>query len=101
MVSIHRLKLLLEIPQNDTSYDELLYEIIYSAQKYAADYCGMEEYDDALDFAVLRMAAEDFGRLGSEGTSYKYFSGFSETYRGTYSDQIKEMLRIHRKLKAI
>lgn len=101
MVTVERLRLLLEIPGEDVSTDALLGELISAAERYAMDYCGLESYDSSLDPAVLRMATEDFGRIGSEGTSYKYFSGFSETYRGTYSDQVKEMLRCRRRIKSV
>lgn len=101
MVTVEKLRLLLEIPEGDEDTDALLGELISAAEGYAADYCGLDSYDSSLDPAVIRMAAEDYGRIGSEGTSYKYFSGFSETYRGTYSDQVKEMLRCRRRIKSV
>lgn len=101
MVTVEKLRLLLEIPEEDDSASTLLAELIKAAEKYAADYCGLGSYEESLDPAVLRMAAEDYGRIGSEGMSYKYFSGFSETYRGTYSDQVKEMLRCRRRIKSV
>jgi hypothetical protein len=99
MVTAKELRLLLEISDGDS--DELLEALIRAAERYAADYCGLDSYDSALDTAVLRMAAEDYGKVGSEGASYKYYSGFGETYRGTYSDQVKEQLRCHRKIRSV
>lgn len=97
MDRLSELKLLLDIPQEETERDFILLELLDYAEKYALLYCRRTEADVVLSSVIVRMAAEDYGALGAEGISRRTFSGLSEEYRPSYSAGITAALRARRK----
>lgn len=93
MTDLAKLKLMLDIPEGDRTKDELLSLLLEQARVYLLTYCRREFADETMLPLILRMAAEDFGRCGSEGVSYRTVSGASEGYRDEYSPQIMTQLR--------
>ncbi len=92
-------KTLLKIEGGDK--DEILEILISRATSFAADYTGREISDPLLENPVCAMVCEDYGRLGSEGVSYKGYSNIIETYRSDYSDAVYAQLKSIRKLRCI
>lgn len=97
MTRLAELKLLLDIPQEESDRDFILLELLELAEKYALAYCRLDEADDFLASVIVRMAAEDYGALGGEGLSRRSFSGLTEDYRPAYSGNITAALRARRK----
>ncbi len=98
MTEIYKLKLLLDIPESDKTKDEVLALLIEQARGYLLSYCHIDFADETMLPVILNMAAEDFGRIGGEGVSYRTASGTSEGYRGDYSPRIMTKLRGWRRL---
>lgn len=100
MKELIKLKTLLEIPPAETGEDSLLTVLLLGARTYMRTYCrfGSEEErlleNDALysDVAVM-MAAEDYGRTGSEGLEKRSAGGISESYHGSYSPRVMALLK--------
>lgn len=99
MTTLEQLKLRVGVAED--SSDSRLEELLASAKEYICAYCRMDGYDESLDSLAVRIAAEDFCRLSSEGISYRSFSGAYESYRDGYSEAVMATLRAHRKLKAL
>lgn len=97
MTEISKLKLLLDIPESDESKDSLLSLLLSQAREYLISYCRLDFADERTVPVVIAMAAEDFGKIGSEGVSYRTVSGASEGYRGEYSPKIMAQLRRFRR----
>jgi len=106
MKQLTKLKTLLEIPAEETGEDNLLSVLLLQARAYIRAYCRLGEEDAEelekteplyRELAVL-MAAEDYGRMGSEGLEKRSASGVSETYHASYSPRITEILRRFRRL---
>jgi len=93
-----KLKLCLDIPMADKSKDALLGLLLDRAASYVLSYCRLTLMPETLLDVAVSMAAEDFGRMGSEGVSFRTASGATESYRGEYSPQIMSRLRAHRRL---
>lgn len=98
MTEVDKLKLLLDIPESDKTKDGVLRLLIDQARVYLLSYCRIGFADETMVPVILSMAAEDFGRLGSEGVSYRTASGASEGYRGTYSPRIMAQLNRWRRI---
>lgn len=92
------LKLLCDIPAGDTEKDALFDLLIDQARSYLLTYCRRDFADESMTPLIIAMAAEDYGRLGGEGVSYRTASGASESYRGEYSPRIMTQLRTLRRL---
>jgi len=97
MTDLEKLKLILDIPGSDRTKDELLSLLLEQARAYLLTYCHRRFVDETTAPTVIQMAAEDFGRVGSEGVSYRTVSGASEGYRGEYSPKIMAQLRRFRR----
>lgn len=93
-----KLKLLCDIPAGDTERDALLDLLIDQARSYLLSYCRRDFADESMTPLIIAMAAEDYGRLGGEGVSYRTASGASESYRGEYSPKLTAQLRALRRL---
>lgn len=98
MKELDKLKLFLDIPLPDKSKDDLLALLLEQARGYLLTYCRVDMIDERMARTVISMAAEDFGRMGGEGLSYRTVSGASEGYRGEYSPRIMAELRRFRRL---
>ncbi len=96
MVTVTELKVMLEIPENNTDDDRLLRLLINSAAGYVKSFCHTDRLDAELESVVMRMAAEDYNRCGSEGIAARSASGVSETYKRGYSDFVITTLRRRR-----
>ena len=101
MTERDRLKLLCDIPSGESDKDSLLDMLLADARAYALSYCRRDIADEAMSRLIVQMAAEDYGRLGGEGVSYRTASGASESYRGDYSPKIVASLRRCRRLGGI
>ena len=97
MTGVRELKLLLDIPTEETEKDELLLALLEHAAAYAMGYCHVESLDPFLSSLTVRMAAEDYERLGAAGLDRRTFSGLSETYLPAYSDRVISALRTRRR----
>lgn len=98
MTEIERLKTLIDMPSGDNTKDGFLSLLLEQARSYALSYCRLDFADEAMLPVIVRMAAEDFGRAGGEGLSFRSVSGASESYRGDYSPQIMSQLRRFRRI---
>ena len=98
---IDKIKLLLNIKDDDSSQDELLTTLIAICKEEAYIYCNLEEYVDKLDFIIIQMVIEKYNRMGSEGTLSQSSSGVSASYDSFYSDKIVRMLNKFRKVKMV
>ena len=97
MTGVRELKLLLDIPTEETEKDELLLALLEHAAEYAKNYCHVESLDPFLDSLTVRMAAQDYEHIGAMGLDRRTFSGLSETYLPAYSDVIMSALRSKRR----
>ena len=75
MTDRDRLKLLCDIPSGESDKDMLLDMLLADARAYALSYCHRDFADEGLCSLIVQMAAEDYGRLGGEGVSYRTASG--------------------------
>lgn len=100
MAELDKLKLLLGIPAGRTDDDDLLSALLVDARAYAAAFCHIAGDDARLAGVIIRMAAEDRGKLGASGVSRRSISGLSETYHGSYSERVMSELRSMRRLSA-
>ena len=98
MTELDRLKVILEIPSDDKTKDPLLTLLLEQAKDYILSYCRTDIIDERMRSALIAMAAEDFGRSGGEGLSYRTVSGASEGYMGEYSPRIMACLRRFRRI---
>jgi len=87
MTDREQLKLLLDIPESDTTEDGRLDLFLAGAEAYFRGYCRVGVIREDMRPVIVAMAAEDYGRSGGEGVSYRTVSGASESYRGAYSDR--------------
>ena len=97
MTGVRELKLLLDIPTEEKGEDELLLALLEHAAAYAKSYCHVDCLDPFLSSVAVRMAAEDYGRLGAAGLDRRTFSGLAETYIPAYSDGVISALRTKRR----
>ena len=95
------LKILLRMEDADKERDALLSLLLVRAERLASDYCRLPADAEVMGDLTVRMAAEDYTQLGSEGVSYKSYSNIIETYRSDYSDKVKALLRRYRRLAVI
>ena len=98
---IDKIKLLLNIKDDDSSQDELLTTLIAICKEEAYIYCNLEEYTDKLDFIIIQMVIEKYNRIGSEGTVSQSSSGVSAKYDSFYSEKVVRLLNKHRKVKMV
>lgn len=98
---IDKIKLLLNIKDDDSSQDELLTTLIAICKEEAYIYCNLEEYVDKLDFIIIQMVIEKYNRIGSEGTVSQSSSGVSANYDSFYSEKVVRLLNKHRKVKMV
>ena len=84
-----------------TDEDGKLDEVILSAKSFIVGYCRLAAYDSSYDDICVRMAAEDYCRLSSEGVERRNFSGVYESYRDGYSEPIMAMLKSMRRMAVI
>lgn len=98
MSDTDKLKAILEIPAQDKSRDELLAILLDRAKAYLLSYCRVDMADERMMPVVISMAAEDYGRMGGEGLSYRTVSGASEGYMGDYSPRIMAQLKRFRRI---
>ena len=98
MTELDRLKVILEIPADDKMKDPLLSLLLEQAREYILSYCRVEMVDERMRSTLIAMAAEDYGRSGGEGLSYRSVSGASEGYLGEYSPRIMANLRRFRRI---
>lgn len=106
MKELIKLKMLLEIPDGETGEDPLLTVLLMEADAYMRTYCRLSgeearelrEKDPLFCEIPILMAAEDYGRMGSEGVEKRAVSGVSETYRGGYSPKVTALLRRYRRM---
>ena len=99
--NLPELKILLRIQDTDTERDALLSMLLARAEGLARDFCRLPADGEVCGELIVRMAAEDYSQLGSEGVSYKSYSNIIETYRSDYSDKVKALLRRYRRLAVI
>ncbi len=98
MTETEKLKLLLGIPSDNGEKDDLLRLLLEQARGYLLTYCRRDTADESMTPLIVQMAAEDYGRLGGEGVSFRTASGASESYRGEYSPRIIAALRRLRRM---
>ena len=98
---IDKIKLLLNIKDDDSSQDELLTTLIAICKEEAYVYCNLEEYSDKLDFIIIQMVIEKYNRIGSEGTVSQSSSGASASYDSFYSEKVVRLLNKYRKVKMV
>lgn len=96
---LEKLKTLLGIATDDK--DELLNLLISNAKAFVLSYCGLSAYTSSFDNVVLKMALEDYNRLGSEGKTSQSFSGLSESYNDDYSSAVYSFLKRYRRIKTL
>ncbi|MBO5111433.1 MAG: phage head-tail connector protein [Clostridia bacterium] len=99
--NLPQLKTLLRLEDMDTERDALLSLLLVRAEDTARVYCRLREDEAVPEDLILRMAAEDYTQLGSEGISYKSYSGINETYRSEYSGKVIMLLNRYRRLAVI
>lgn len=106
MKELTKLKILLDIPGEEIAEDNLLSVLLLQARAYVRAYCRLDEEEvRRLEHSeplyrelICLMAAEDYGRVGSEGLEKRSASGVSEAYHGGYSPRITAILRRFRRL---
>lgn len=98
---IDKIKLLLNIKDDDSSQDELLTTLIAICKEEAYVYCNLEEYTDKLDFIIIQMVIEKYNRIGSEGTVSQSSSGVSASYDSFYSEKVVRLLNKYRKVRLV
>ena len=99
--NLSELRRMLRVEAGDTERDALLSLLLDRAERTARDYCRLRAEEDVPEGLAVRMAAEDYNNLGSEGISYKSYSNIIETYRSAYSDKVMVLLRRYRRLAVI
>lgn len=82
MAVINDVKLLLDIPEEDTGLDKKLSLIISNAERQVVSYlpAGTTEVPEALSYIVCELSVTRFNRLGNEGMSSYSQEGESITY---------------------
>ena len=82
MAVLDDLKVLLDIPVDETELDGKLNLIIRNAERQVLSYLpsGTEPVPEALEYIVCEMAVTRFNRLGNEGMSSYSQEGESITY---------------------
>lgn len=81
--------------------DAVLNFLIEDCKAEATDYCNLQEYDENLNGAVVKMVLERYNRMGNEGISGVSYAGTSESYQNDYSESIYKALRKYRRLKTL
>lgn len=101
MNELEKLKLLCDIPAGDEGKDDLLSLLLEQARGYLLSYCRRDFADESMAPLIIKMAAEDYGRMGGEGLSHRTVSGLSEGYRGEYSPALLAAMRRHRRMGGV
>lgn len=80
----------------DGSKDSLLMDLLSDAAAYAKGYTGRATLPQALDGAVVELAAASYNLLGLEGASSASMGGVSGTYEGLpkHLQKVLDMYRI-------
>lgn len=77
----------------DTSSDALLASLLARAESFGRRFCHLRAEETMPDDLLVRMAAEDYGRLDGAGLSRRTLSGAAETYLTNYGEGILSQLR--------
>lgn len=94
---LNKIKILI----NQEVDDDILEVLIDMCKQDAVDYCNLEEYDDVLDTAVIKMVIERYNKLGFEGLSSQGTSAVSNSFIDGYSKEIYSSLMKFRKLRVV
>ena len=92
---INDLKILLGIPLEDLSKDELLSLLLRYAENDAKRHCRIDDIEPVKDI-VVEMAVYRYNRLGSEGISSESYSGASYAYFDDYPTNIQKSLNAYK-----
>lgn len=84
----------------DSSKDELLTLLLYSAIDEAKEYTHRNNVDD-LDTTIIKMVVFQYNRIGTEGVDSENYSGTSFQYSADYPENIMRCLRAKRKVRTV
>ena len=97
---LEKLKLLLGIPDSDTSEDDLLELLLDQATTDAEAYCNTT-YTSAMDNVIIQMAIVHYNQIGTEGATMERFTGAVQQIAQTYPDWIYSQLRAFRRIRTV
>lgn len=97
---LDKLKLLLGIPESDTSEDELLTLLIAQSKDFATQYCNCE-YGTDMDSAIMYMTVIAYNQIGTEGATMERFTGAVEQVAQNYPDWLLASLRSFRRIRTV
>lgn len=90
------IRILVGLDADDASQDDLLSVLLEYAEDFARRYCHLAEDEAPPRPLLVRMAAEEYGRLDGAGLLSRTVSGAAERYLGHYSDGTLAHLRVLR-----
>lgn len=84
----------------DSSKDNLLSLLLYSAIDEAKEYTHRDEVD-MLETTIIKMVVFQYNRLGTEGLDSENYSGTTFNYSTDYPENIMRSLRAKRKVRVV
>lgn len=84
----------------DSSKDNLLSLLLYSAIDEAKEYTHRDEVD-MLETTIIKMVVFQYNRLGTEGLDSENYSGTTFNYSADYPENIMRSLRAKRKVRVV
>lgn len=94
------LKMLLRIPISDTTYDNLLRELLSQSEAEFKDYTGCNDVPASAQYILCEMARIKYNTLGAEGLASQSYNGMTETYQG-YPSSLITALNKYRHMRCI
>lgn len=85
---------------SDSSKDQLLTLLLYSAIDEAKEYTHRDEVDE-LETTIIKMVVFQYNRLGTEGLDSENYSGTTFNYSADYPENIMRSLRAKRKVRVV
>lgn len=103
MDTLSRIKLYLNIPLNDDSQDNLLHMLLDESYTDIALYTNRDEdyiiENKVGQSAAVKLAVVKYNRRGTEGMTSQSYSGSSESYNESITNDIKMQLNSLRRAK--
>ena len=93
---LEKIKILLGI--NDSSKDELLTVLLDQAIEEAENYTH-NNCLTGLESTICRMVVYNYNRISTEGVNSESYSGVSYSYSADYPENIRRVLKAHRKIR--
>ena len=89
---LDELKILLGLPLNDESQDELLELLIKQSTNEAKAKTSSKDVTPSLRVVIVKMALYNYNRMGTEGLDSESYSGASYNYTDGYPQDILDLL---------